>query len=314
MRKLGITRRAVLAGLLAALPFAGARRVRALPVPEEMVGGIDLHVIREGDTLPDIAVARRVGYIELVAANPGIDAWLPPVGTTIVIPDEHVLPDAPREGIVVNLAEFRLYYFRPEGGVLTMPIGIGTEATETPLGETTITLKRPNPTWWPPESIRARRPELPKAVPPGPNNPLGAYALNLGWPRYVIHGTNKSYGVGRRVSNGCVRMYPADIKTLFDAVEVGTPVRVVHQPVKVGWSDGGLYLEVHPLPAEANALEAGKPLTDPTSVDPTPQIVAAASRIGRPTMIDWPVVRRIVRERRGVPGRISARPAGLTTN
>lgn len=299
------SRRALLAGLLAGLAAAGS--VRAAPVEpgSDLVGQIGRHVVAAGDTFVDIAVWWGVGYVELVAANPEIDPWLPPAGVELIIPNEHILPDVPRRGIVINLAELRLYHFGEDGQVFSMPIGIGSEGTETPLGETVITGKRKNPTWWPPPSIRSEQPDLPDRVPPGPDNPLGAYALNLGWPLYRIHGTNRSYGVGRRVSHGCIRLYPADIEALFARVRVGTPVRVVDQPVKIGWSGRRLFLEVHGTQGQADAIETGRPWLEATPEIPARQIFTFLAASGSQVAIRWPIVVRLVHERRGIPGVIA---------
>ena len=240
-----------IAAMLALLP-AGAAGVgnghdaRVEAPRDAFVGTIQRHRVEAGETLIDLAVEYGVGYIELMAANQGVRPWVPEPGREIVIPTAHLLPDAPREGIVVNVAELRLYWFGDDGEIETYPIGLGAEGYETPIGPTRVTMKRENPTWYPPESVRRDRPGLPGAVPPGPHNPLGSHALNLGWPRYVIHGTNRPFGIGRFVSRGCVRMYSADVARLFDRVEVGTPVRVIDEAVKVGWSAGNLYVEVHP--------------------------------------------------------------------
>lgn len=274
---------------------------------DDLIGRNRLHVVAAGETLVDLAVAYGVGYVELAAANPEIDPWLPAVGAEVVIPGEHILPDAPRRGIVINLAELRLYHFAAER-VASMPIGIGSEGAETPTGVTSVAGKRRNPTWWPPPSIRAERPDLPSSVPPGPDNPLGDYALELGWPLYRIHGTNRPYGVGRRVSHGCIRMYPQDIEALFRAVPVGTPVRVVDQPFKAGWQQGRLYLEVHPTQAEADAIEAGGAAVDWPPHDPTDTIRAAAAAAGADVALDWAEIGRIARARLGVPALISAGP------
>jgi L,D-transpeptidase ErfK/SrfK len=163
--------------------------------------------------------------------------------------------------------------------------------------------KRKNPTWFPPPSLRAERPELPESVPPGPDNPLGDFALSLEWPNFVIHGTNKPDGVGRRVSHGCIRLYPENIETLFAMVPVGTPVTIVDQPVKTGWSDGALYLEVHPTQAEADQVEAEGVIADPAPLDVESVILAKAGK--RRDAIDWPVAARTAQERRGLPVRIT---------
>ncbi len=275
----------------------------------DLIGRNRLHTVRAGEVLVDLALDYRVGYVELVAANPEVDPWLPGAGTELVIPGEHILPDAPRRGIVINLAELRLYHYAADGSVASMAIGIGTEAAQTPLGDTTVVGKRRNPTWWPPASIRAERPDLPASVPPGPDNPLGDRALDLGWPLYRIHGTNRPYGVGRRVSHGCIRLYAEDIAALFEAVAVGTPVRVVDQPIKLGWQEGRLFMEAHPTRRQIDEMEAGLPLDDWPPEDPTDQIRDILTAIGGGVLVNWPIVRRIARERRGVPGLISMGPA-----
>ena len=187
---------------------------------------------RHEDTLLDFAVGHNLGFIEVAMANPGVDPWLPGEGTPIVLPTL-LPPDAPPRGIVLNLPEQRLYHY--EGGRLlrSYPIGIGRDGHATPIGATTIVRKQENPTWYPTASARNDDPTLPAAVPPGPDNPLGARAMYLGWRNYLIHGTNKEYGIGRRASRGCIRMYPEDIEWLFPRVAIGTQVTVVNQPVTV---------------------------------------------------------------------------------
>ncbi|HHQ14366.1 MAG TPA: hypothetical protein ENK16_05015, partial [Chromatiales bacterium] len=195
------------------------------------------------DTLPDLGRRYGVGYEEMVRANPDVDVWLPGDGTEILLPTQYVLPRAPRVGIVVNLAEYRLYFFSTRNGIMevsTFPISIGRMDWSTPLGRAAIVAKVRNPAWYPPASVRreheAEGDPLPKVVPPGPDNPLGDYAMRLSVPGYLIHGTNKPDGVGMRVSHGCIRMYPEDIASLFPRVALETPVELVNQPYKIGWS------------------------------------------------------------------------------
>lgn len=206
------------------------------------------------DTFSDIARRFDLGYNELRRANPEVDPWMPGEGTRIIIPAQFILPDAPREGIVINTAEMRLFYYPPARDgeprkVTTHPIGIGREGWKTPLGKTRITTKRENPIWIPPESIRQEHAEkgdpLPKVVPAGPENPLGAHAMNFSMPGYLMHGTDKPYGVGLRVSHGCIRLYPEDIAALFAQVAINTPVEIVYQPVKAALHQEQLYLEAH---------------------------------------------------------------------
>lgn len=208
-------------------------------------------VANEEDTLLDVARRYNIGQNEIVLVNPKVDRWLPGTEAPILIPDSRILPDTPRKGLTLNLPEYRLYYFSPgQKTVTTHPISVGRQDWNTPLGQTKVVHKRENPTWTPPESIKKEHAEkgeiLPNVVPAGPDNPLGFFALRLGIPGYLIHGTNKPYGVGMRVSHGCIRMYPEDIEKLFPEVKVGMPVNIVNQPVKVGWRDKIIYIEVYP--------------------------------------------------------------------
>lgn len=222
-----------------------------LPQPgDDVVGQTFKYHTRYEDTFSDIARFYDIGYREMKDANPEVDPWLPGEGTEITIPQQYILPPGPRSGIVINLAELRLYYFPPDRKVVvTHPLGIGREGWSTPVGKTRIIGKKKNPTWTVPASILAEhaadgRP-LPPVVPPGPDNPLGGYALYLGIKGYLMHGTNKPYGVGMRVSHGCIRLYPEDIEQLFQRVSVGTSVRIINQPYKAGWLNGQLLVEAH---------------------------------------------------------------------
>ncbi|WP_177167677.1 L,D-transpeptidase family protein [Nitrosomonas marina] len=226
------------------------------PFRDDVVGNVQVITANYEDTLSDIARRFNLGYEEIVAANPDVDPWLPGAGTRIIIPTQFILPDAPREGIVINLAAMRLFYFpKAEDGemqkVITHPVGIGRLQWKTPVGATRITVKDENPVWRPTPSIHkeyARNGNpLPAAVPPGPDNPMGSHVLRLGWPTYAIHGTNKPPSVGMRGSFGCIRMYPEDIAGLFNEVAVGTPVRVVNQPRLLGWRGDQLYLQAYPV-------------------------------------------------------------------
>lgn len=276
---------------------------RAMAGPA-MIGEEGRYRVRAGDTLLDIAVSHKLGFAALLLANPGVDPWIPTPGTRLLLPQRHLLPAAEASGIVINLPELRLYYFLPEGsGVLSFPIGTGRLEHETPTGQTSVVKKRVDPSWIPTASARKDDPGLPEIVPPGPQNPLGAHALNLGWPRYIIHGTNRPYGIGRRVSRGCIRLYPADIATLFAAVEVGTPVTILDQPVKTAWVDGELYLEVHPSAIQLDALLATGRLT-PYNPPETAKIVLEAAQ-EQAARLNWSVIRQATQERRGIPVRIT---------
>ncbi|MDH5558540.1 MAG: L,D-transpeptidase family protein [Alphaproteobacteria bacterium] len=271
---------------------------------EDRIGRFEYYQITGRNNLLQVARLNGLGYVELLAANPGVDPWIPEKGRILVLPKAHLLPDAARQGIVINLAEMRLYFFRNESEpVLNFPIGIGRMGRETPVGVTQVKAKRKDPTWIPPASIRAERPYLPDQIPPGPRNPLGNYALDLAWPGYVIHGTNQPYGIGRRVSSGCIRLYPEDIEILFRLVSIGTTVTIVYQPVKLGWSDGELYMEVHPTATQADELEARGWFTAAAILSLDDQVRnAAGAALSR---VAWDIVYDTARKRRGVPVRIT---------
>lgn len=223
----------------------------ALPETGNVIGENYTVVVEEGDTLVDIAREHNVGYEEIRMANPDVSLWAPYVGTEVTIPAQRILPDAPREGIVINLSELRLYYYSEPGVVETYPISVGREDFATPVGVTRTTIKVKDPHWSPPASMRAeaaaRGEPAPAVVPPGPDNPLGRHAILLGIPSYLIHGTNRPDGVGMRVSRGCIRMFPEDIESLYNRVPSGTQVNILDQPFKAGWSeDGVLYAQSYP--------------------------------------------------------------------
>ena len=253
--------------------------------PDDVIGSPTTYVTREEDTLLDIARLSDLGYVEIRAANPTVDPWLPGRGRHLTLPTQHVLPDAPRRGIVINLPELRLYYFPAKGAPRSFPIGIGGEGRETPVGRTEISSKRIHPQWIPTKSEHDEDSELPAVVPPGPDNPMGDYALSLGWKGYAVHGTNKPYSIGRRDSHGCIRMYPEDIETLFRLVVVGTPVTVVNQPAKAGWLGDVLYLEVHPEQSDADWLESQGAPRSPGTVDAETAVLKAAGHWA--DQLDW---------------------------
>jgi len=234
--------------------------------PEQTVVGIPQVVLaRHVDTLSDLARAYGLGYDELAVANPGVDPWLPGDQTPVLLPTQFVLPDVPREGMVLNIASRRLFYFpqMPEGQaqvVKTYPIGIGRVGWETPLGVTTVVAKAVNPHWYVPASVRREHREmgnpLPSVIPPGPDNPLGSRVLKLEMPGYLIHGTNQPYGVGMRVSHGCVRLYPENIEYLYELVNIGEPVRIINEPFLIGELNGEILFEAHqPLEDDAISID-----------------------------------------------------------
>jgi L,D-transpeptidase ErfK/SrfK len=300
-------RREVCAGLAAAIALPVTNLVAeelgtakpAISYPA-MVGEASHYFTTKEDTLLDVARNHNLGYVEMVAANPGIDPWIPGAGTKIHLPTGHLLPDGPREGVLLNLVDQRLYYFPSDGKpVESYPIGTGQDAWNTPLGSTKITRKKRDPIWYVPKSIQKDDPTLPAVVRPGPDNPLGRHALYLGWKSYLIHGTNNPWGVGRRVSHGCVRMYPENIEALFPRLPIGTPVTVVEQEAKLGWHGGALLLEAHPNLTQNNELEETGKLTPATVPELAYRVSQAAGpHVGR---VNWALVKKAVAERRGIP-------------
>jgi L,D-transpeptidase ErfK/SrfK len=302
-------RTAVLAALGAAcLGCVIARPVPAteypLPKPDDPVIGEDQTVVTVyEDTLYDLARKYSLGSEELIRVNPGVDPWLPGAGKTLTIPGRHILPPGPREGIVVNLPEHRLYYFpKPKRGatamVVTYPVSIGKMDWRTPLGLTHVIQKIKDPVWYPPESVRkehaANGDPLPTSVPPGPDNPLGNYAMRLaaGNGSYLIHGTNNPIAVGLAVTHGCIRMYPDDVEALFPLIPVGTPVRLINDPIKVAWVDGELLLEAHPpVDAEGQSFEP--------NLDQFSDLLQKA--VGDSTVaIHWDYAREVLQKANGV--------------
>jgi len=269
-----------------------------------MFGDIETITAHGEDTLPDLARRYGLGYEEILRANPGVDTWLPGEGTTIVIPGQRLLPPGPREGIVVNLPEHRLYYFpKPKKGeipqVITYPVSIGKMDWATPLGKTRVLNKRKNPTWTPPESVRKEHADrgdpLPPVVKAGPQNPLGAYAMRLDIQpgAYLIHGTNNPIAVGMAITHGCIRMYPEDIEGLYPLVPVNTPVWLVNEPVKVARVGGQVWLEVHP-PVDAEGQRADVDLENFYAL-------ANAALAETTTAIHWEFVLSTLKEASGLP-------------
>jgi L,D-transpeptidase ErfK/SrfK len=294
------------------LPLADATHRFMVGPDEDVVGRLQVTVARHEDTFADIARRFNIGYAELVRANPGIDPWIPGAGTEIVLPTEFVLPDAPREGLVLNLAAMRLYYYpkrpkdAPKDGpveVITHPIGIGKVGWATPEGSTKVVSRTKDPVWTPPVSVRVEHAKvgdiLPEKVPPGPENPLGRHVMRLGWPSYLIHGTNKPPGVGMRASHGCIRLYPEDISRLFESVPDGTRVTVVNQPYLLGWRSGTLYAQAfEPLEDDKSDWSDVPKALQKKAAKPKATLwkkVAAAR-----DAIDWELIRAAAEKPRGV--------------
>lgn len=306
-RTLALGGSALLGGIaMATLPTPARAAISSTPLAgdgDDAIGRNEVYAAAYEDTLHEIARRFDFGYVEMRAANPNVDPYVPGQGTRVFLPGLHLLPDAPRRGVVINLAELRLYWFPDDGPAETHPIGIGREGFSTPVGSTSIVNKRENPTWTPTASMRERDPSLPVQVPPGPENPLGTRALYLGWPAYLIHGTNRPLGVGRRVSSGCIRLYPEDIEALYPKVPVGAQVTVVDQAVKFGWVSGELFVEVSPGQDFADEMAAVGTVdaTLPDSVIGKAHEIAAAG--GR--SISLPTLLQAALDRTGVPVRIT---------
>ncbi|MBX3706311.1 MAG: L,D-transpeptidase family protein [Pseudomonadales bacterium] len=262
----------------------------------QIVGALVPFRVRYEDTLAAVAEAQGLGWRELVDANPDVDPWLPGDGTQITLPTKYILPSGPREGVVINVSEFRLYYYPPGTNlVVTFPVGLGRLDFPTPLVNTTIRTAVPNPSWSPGPTARAehaaRGTPLPAVVPPGPDNPMGSMAIVLGIPSYFIHGTNQPFAVGQTASLGCIRMYDHHVETLAEMTRRGTPVRIVNEPYKVGWRDGELYVEIH---------EDIYGMTKPGELE---ERVRAATD-GRGVRIDWSALEALAEKPSGVPTRI----------
>ncbi|MES9945802.1 MAG: L,D-transpeptidase family protein [Candidatus Thiodiazotropha sp.] len=287
--------------LLLLLSTLGTARAVTLDLPPEgddVVGRIFMLTTRYEETFSDIARTYDIGYRQMVAANPEVDPWLPGEGSEVVIPQQYVLPPGPREGLVINLAELRLFYFPQDRPVvITYPIGIGREGWSTPTGETSVIGKKKDPSWTVPKSILQEHEEdgdpLPPIVPPGPDNPLGNRAIYLGMNGYLLHGTNKPYGVGMRVSHGCIRLYPENVEQFFEEVEIGIPVRIIDKPFKAGWLKGELFVQVHP-PLVEYVEERGNNYTE--------LVNAVVNKLGedqrRP---DWDQLHNFIEQKTGIP-------------
>ncbi len=267
---------------------------------DSIVGQMTMITTKDSDTFVELARRYGLGFQELVLANPNVDPWLPGEGTQVVIPTRYILPNIKREGLILNLAEMRVYYFPKESPeyVHTYPISIGKQGWDTPNTETTIIGMRKNPTWTPPESIRKEHEEkndpLPATVPPGPDNPLGKYAIRLGLPGYLIHGTNNPRGIGMRVTHGCVRLHPDDIKDLYSRVSVRTPVTIINQPYKVAWSDGKLYAEMHPSEGD----ESG---TNSRNLTQFVQAIIGATKTKKGYKVNWELANQLAKNKTGLP-------------
>ncbi|MDR4516646.1 MAG: L,D-transpeptidase family protein [Nitrosomonas sp.] len=287
------------------------------PAEIDIFGQIRTTQAGRADTLLDIARQYDIGQTEIVLANPNVDRWMPDDGSEVVLPSRYIFPQAERKGLVLNLAEMRLYYFpEPKKGekpvVMTFPMGIGRMDWDTPLGISRIIEKKKDPTWTPPESIKKHRiasgePPLPDIVPPGPDNPLGRHAmrLSIGKGSYLIHGTVKPFGVGMRVSSGCIRLYPEDIENLFDKVPLGTQVNIVNQPIKLGWVLNQLYIELHPPLEEDEAKYADYKQNVIDAINNFLAQKNSQARLSVDFEINYEALEKAILEKNGIPALIS---------
>jgi L,D-transpeptidase ErfK/SrfK len=301
-----------------ALPEPVATHTFTVDPATDIVGVVQKTQVGKDDTLTDIARRFNVGYEEIVRANPGVDPWIPGVGKEVVIPSQFILPNAPREGIVINAAAMRLFYYpkmkKGEAQVVhTYPIGIGKVGWKTPEGTTTVVRRTADPTWRPTPSIikehlEERGEKLDKVIGPGPDNPLGRFAFYLGWPSYMIHGTNKPAGVGLRSSHGCIRLYPEDIAVLFENAPIGTQVRVVNQPFVFGFQGGALHIQAFDVLEDdpRDWKKAQAKLLNKALAEKIQKELAA-----RKEKIDWDAVAKLTSDPRGIPVSVSGGPDQL---
>jgi len=264
---------------------------------DDVIGRLRFLTLEKGDTLPDIARHYSLGLNGVTATNPGVDIWVPEAGERIMLPLSFILPDAPRKGIVINLAAMRLFQFKGDSeslAVLTYPVGVGTEERPSPMGQMHVERKVIRPTWHVPVSIakdhRNKGDLLPATVLPGPQNPLGEYALYLSKPSYLIHGTNKPASIGLRATNGCIRLYPENVKKLYENTPVKTSVSIVNQPYLLGRRNGVVYLEVHAPLENLDAAEFDKIYAKLRNIE---------NESGR--TLDWSKVKKVLVEARGIP-------------
>lgn len=274
----------------------------------DVIGEIKRIATQRKDTLYDIGMAHDVGFNEMRNANPKIDAWLPGKGREVVIPSKFILPSI-REGVVVNLREYRLYFFPGDGSkVITYPVGIGAEESPSPVVNTRVKLKIEKPNWYPPESVRSEYlaehgKEMARVVYPGPENPLGPFAIQLDLPEYFIHGTNKPFGIGTQVSRGCIRLDNKDLAKFVWEVPKYTPVHFVKESVKVGMAGEALFVELH-LDDEAN-------VDSDQIVDKVIEAVGKLEKAHGFVKIDFLALNQAIQQPSGLPQKIGMKKADL---
>jgi len=285
-----------------AAPAAYAQ-VQSPTTRDDLVGRLRI-VSLDNQKLSDVARANDVSTPNAAAANWGLSEFFTDTRDKVLMPRAHLLPHGLREGILINRAEYRLYYFKNGAVQFTAPIGIGDVGLETPLGTTKIVRKMQNPSWIPTAQARAAHPELPAVWPPGPDNPMGLYAMYLGWPLYAIHGNEDAFGIGRQSTRGCIRLFPEDIEPLYGMVPIGTAVEVTDQPVKLGWHAGELFIEAQPDEAQRTELAIKGNFTLKPAPDLKDWITSAAGDRARD--VDWPTVDDALTRLSGVPIQVTS--------
>ena len=273
-------------------------------VRDDLVGRLRL-VSLDDQKLSDVARANDVSTPNAAAANWGLSEFFPETREKVLMPRAHILPDGMRDGILINRSEYRLYYIK--GGVVefTAPIGLGDVGLETPVGTTKIVRKMQNPSWIPTAAARAVHPELPAVWPPGPDNPMGLFAMYLGWPLYAIHGNPDAFGIGRQSTRGCIRLFPEDIEPLYNMVPIGTAVQVIDQPVKLGWHAGELFIEAQPDEAQRTELAIKGSFTP--KLPPAGLKDWITSAVGtRGQDVDWQTVDDTLARPSGVPVQVTS--------
>ena len=276
---------------IAAQALAGGRA----PALRPLLGRSDSALVEPGDTLLDVAYRRRVGYQAVERLNPGVDPWIPVPGTVVLLPTRYILPDSDEQGLVINLPEMRLFDYTVKNGPEVFALAIGDEADPSLLGEFVVGVKRKNPVWRVPASIRAEKPELPAEVPAGPDNPLGSRWMTIGRTSYGIHGTNVRWSIGREATHGCLRLYEDEIARLYDRVREGTRIQIVYQTTKWGRDEEHIYLEVHP-DLYGRSLDQFAALAVPRA-------------LGLLELLDLELVLHALEEARGVPVPVGTFPA-----
>tara|TARA_B100001173_G_scaffold171982_1_gene148634 strand:+ start:792 stop:1700 length:909 start_codon:yes stop_codon:yes gene_type:complete len=281
--------------------FSSTSLSNDINIATDLYGKNNYYTTIEEDTLISVARKFNISFADILSANDvNMDPWIPGKDNKLLIPKAHILPFGKRDGIIINIGDLRLYYYESEKLIVSFPIGIGRSGWETPLGKAKVIKKKKDPIWIPPESVRKEDPSLPKVVAAGEDNPLGNRAIYLSMPSYLIHGTNKPYGVGMKVSHGCIRLYPEDIEILYDLVNEGTKVNIVNQSIKAGWKNNKLYIEVHVLPDYVTNKEEKEVIRNTDLYPQAYEVMQKAAGLDI-TKVDWEKVKSAVKLARGIP-------------